>query len=127
MNPVNNPVAPPAVRGPTQPAQGTTTSTTNTSVSGTMKMGKPDGPITYNGKVVNPGQPEYAAASQALIQSKQKATNFRTRNDQNVEKNLAKSGAPVQAGATNADRADFESARNLDDAILERIRSALKF
>ena len=120
MNPVNN--AP----GAAAPG-GTTTTRTNQSVTGTMKMGKPDGPITFNGKVVNPGQPEYAAASQALIQSQQKLSNFKSRNDQNVEKNLAASGAPVSAGAPNVNRADFESVRNEDDAILERIRSALKF
>ena len=120
MNPVNN--AP----GAAAPG-GTTTTRTNQSVTGTMKMGKPDGPITFNGKVVNPGQPEYAAASQALIQSQQKVSNFKSRNDQNVEKNLAASGAPVSAGAPNVNRADFESVRNQDDAILERIRSALKF
>lgn len=120
MNPVNN--AP----GAAAPG-GTTTTRTNQSVTGTMKMGKPDGPITFNGKVVNPGQPEYAAASQALIQSQQKVSNFKSRNDQNVEKNLAASGAPVSAGAPNVNRADFESVRNEDDAILERIRSALKF
>ena len=125
---VNNPAMNPVYNAPGAPAPGgTTTTQTNQSVTGTMKMGKPDGPITFNGKVVNPGQPEYAAASQALIQSQQKATNFRSRNDQNVEKNLAASGAPVSAGAPNVDRADFESVRNEDDAILERIRSALKF
>jgi LysM repeat protein len=125
---VNNPAMNPVNNAPGAPAPGgTTTTRTNQSVTGTMKMGKPDGPITFNGKVVNPGQPEYAAASQALIQSQQKATNFRSRNDQNVEKTLAASGAPVSAGAPNVDRADFESIRNEDDAILERIRSALKF
>jgi hypothetical protein len=54
------------------PATGATTTaptatSSNTSVQGTMKMGKPDGPITFNGKVVNPGDPQYAAAAQALI------------------------------------------------------------
>ena len=46
---------------------GTTSTQSNQSVSGTMKMGKPDGPITFNGKQVAPGAPEYAAASAALI------------------------------------------------------------
>lgn len=46
--------------------------TTRSSVSGKMKMGKPSGPIEYNGKTVNPGDPEYAAASKALIQFFQK-------------------------------------------------------
>lgn len=45
----------------------TKTTNTRTSVSGTIKMGKPEGPIEYNGKTVNPGDPEYTAASQALM------------------------------------------------------------
>ena len=88
-------------KGPA-PAPGTTTTQSNQSVRGTMTMGKPDGPITFNGKVVQPGAPEYAAASQALIQSQQKVQNFKSRNDQNVEKNLATSGAPVTGGAGSA-------------------------
>ena len=57
-------------KGPAPAPGGTTTTTQSTqSVQGTMRMGKPDGPITFNGKVVNPGQPEYAAASDALIKS----------------------------------------------------------
>jgi len=43
-----------------------------TSVSGNMKMGKPDGPIQYNGKTVNPGDSEYGAASEALMESSRK-------------------------------------------------------
>jgi hypothetical protein len=73
-----------------------------------MKMGKPDGPITFNGTVVNPSDPRYAAAAQALIQAQGRAQNFRSRNDQNVEKNLAASGAPVQQGASQARDRDFE-------------------
>ena len=34
------------------------TTQSNQSVEGTMKMGKPDGPITFNGKQVQPGDPE---------------------------------------------------------------------
>ena len=45
---------------------GSSTST----VSGTFKMGQPSGPITFNGQVVNPGDPEYPAASAALIESR---------------------------------------------------------
>lgn len=78
------PAAAPTQQAPAQqapaaaPAQGQTkTTTSNTQVSGTMKMGKPDGPIQYNGKTVNPGDPAYAAASQALIQSQQKAQQAR--------------------------------------------------
>jgi hypothetical protein len=64
-----------------------TNTTTNTSVQGELKMGKPSGPITFNGKVVQPGAPEYAAASAALIKAQGGARDFRSRNDKNVEKN----------------------------------------
>ncbi len=47
----------------------TTNTSSNTSVQGTLKMGQPSGPITYNGKVVQPDEPEYAAAAKALIDS----------------------------------------------------------
>jgi len=94
------------------PAGGTTTSTTNTSVSGTMKMGKPDGPIQYNGKTVNPGDPEYGAASQALIAQSQKAQ--QARSNMGAPRG-APSTAPVQQGATLGDK-DFE------ESILARIR-----
>lgn len=100
--------ATPTPAAPTPAATGTTSTSSNTSVQGTMKMGKPDGPITFNGTVVNPGDPRYAAASQALIQAQGRAQNFRSRNDQNVEKNLAASGAPVQQGASQARDRDFE-------------------
>jgi hypothetical protein len=99
------PAAPAATGGAaTKPAApeagGTTTSTqTKTSVQGELKMGKPSGPITFNGKVVQPGAPEYAAAADALIKAQGGARDFRSRNDQNVEKNLATSGAPVQGPA----------------------------
>jgi hypothetical protein len=85
---------------------GQTSTTTNTSVQGTMKMGKPDGPITFNGKVVKPGEPEYAAASQALIAQQGKI--------QQVKQGMQPgkpAAAPVQ-----------EIIRSLDDSILERIR-----
>ena len=125
---VMNPAMNPANNAPSAFAPGGTTSTqTNTSVQGELKMGKPSGPITFNGKQVQPGAPEYAAASAALIKAQGGAQSARSRNDQNVEKNLAASGAPVSAGAPNVDRADFESVRDQDNAILERIRSALKF
>ena len=35
-------------------------------------MGKVEGPVQYNGKTVNPGDPNYATASQAVIQAQQK-------------------------------------------------------
>jgi peptidoglycan hydrolase-like protein with peptidoglycan-binding domain len=99
--------AAPAAPGAAPAQGGTTNTTTNTSVQGELKMGKPSGPITFNGKVVQPGAPEYAAASAALIKAQGGARDFRSRNDQNVEKNLATSGAPVSQGAANADRRDF--------------------
>jgi hypothetical protein len=37
------------------------------SVSGSLKMGKPDGTITLNGKEIEPGDPDYEKASQALM------------------------------------------------------------
>ena len=93
---------------PAATSSGTTRTSTNTSVQGSMKMGKPDGPITFNGTVVNPGDPQYAAAAQALIQAQGRAQNYRSRNDQNVEKNLAASGAPVYQGASQGLDRDFE-------------------
>ena len=97
----------PAAPGAAPAQGGTTNTTTNTSVQGELKMGKPSGPITFNGKVVQPGAPEYAAASAALIKAQGGARDFRSRNDKNVEKNLSTSGAPVSQGAANADRRDF--------------------
>jgi len=101
------PAAPGAAPGAAPAQGGTTNTTTNTSVQGELKMGKPSGPITFNGKVVQPGAPEYAAASAALIKAQGGARDFRSRNDKNVEKNLSTSGAPVSQGAANADRRDF--------------------
>ena len=96
-------------RVPKLPAAGTTSTQSNQSVQGTMKLGKPDGPITFNGKQVQPGAPEYAAASAALIAAQGGARNFKSRNDQNVEKNLAASGAPVTGGgAKQVPGQDFE-------------------
>lgn len=48
-------------------ASTTTRSSSRSSVSGTLTFGKPSGPITYNGRVVNPGDSDYAAAGQALM------------------------------------------------------------
>ena len=85
---------------------GTTTTRTNssTSVSGEIKMGKPVGPIQYNGKTVNPGDPEYATASQALMSQQARMQQAR---DQMRAPRGAPSTAPVQQGATSAQRADF--------------------
>jgi hypothetical protein len=84
-----------------------------------MKMGKPDGPITFNGKQVQPGAPEYAAASAALIAAQGKSQQARSK----TPTNPALAGTPVQTGAVSR---EFESSvKSQDDAILERIRKAL--
>lgn len=54
----------------------TTTTTSREEVSGKIKMGKPSGPIQYNGKTVNPGDPEYAKASAALLDKFNKRNDF---------------------------------------------------
>ena len=96
----------PATAAPAQaatPAPATTTKTSsNTSVQGTLKMGKPSGPITYNGKVVQPGAPEYAAASAALIAAQGNATRARGQ--------AAKAGTqvgPVSQGASQEIDRDY--------------------
>ena len=109
----------PAPKAAPAASSGTTTTQSNQSVQGTMKMGKPDGPITFNGKVVQPGAPEYAAASQALIQSQQQAQQARSK----TPTNPALAGTPVQQGAVSG--IDEYSVKSQDDAILERIRKAL--
>ena len=38
-------------------------------------MGQPSGPITFNGQVVNPGDPDYPAASAALIEARDRLRN----------------------------------------------------
>lgn len=99
----------------TQPAGGagkTTTTTSSSSVNGTLKMGKADGPITYNGKTVNPGDPQYAAAEQALIQASEKSRQARSR----TPNNPALAGTPVTQGATQTRDRDFE------ESVLARIR-----
>ncbi len=85
-----------------QPAPGTTRTQSNQSVQGTMTMGKPDGPITFNGKVVQPGAPEYAAASAALIKAQGASQTARS-----APKPGAAPAAPVQQGTANASRSDF--------------------
>jgi hypothetical protein len=54
----------------------TKTTTSRAEVSGKIKMGKPSGPIQYNGKTVNPGDPEYAKASAALLDKFNKRNDF---------------------------------------------------
>ena len=56
------------VETPAEPAAASTSN--NRSVSGTLLRGKADGAITYNGKTINPGDPSYAEAEQALIDTK---------------------------------------------------------
>jgi hypothetical protein len=58
-----------------------------------MKMGKPDGPITFNGKVVNPDDPQYAAAAQALIDAQ--ARSQASRAQMRMKPNPALATAPV--------------------------------
>jgi hypothetical protein len=95
--------APPAAPATTAPTQGgTTNTTTKTNVSGTIKMGKPDGPIQFNGKTVQPGQPEYAAASQALLAQQQRMQQARQRPGA-----ASTSSAPVQQGASQTQDRDF--------------------
>ncbi len=107
------PPSQPNPKAPAQPAQqggpvavNTTTNTSSqTNVSGTIKMGKPEGPIQYNGKTVQPGQPEYAAASQALLaqQSKIQQVKQGMRPGGGGAPRLAQAQAPVQQGAVSAD------------------------
>ena len=91
---------------PAAPSGAATTQTSsNTSVSGTMKMGKPDGPITFNGKTVNPGDPDYEAASQALIAQSGRIQQYK----QNMRPGAAKSaptGGVTQGASQELDR-DF--------------------
>ena len=94
------------------------TTTSNQSVSGTLKMGKADGPITYNGKTVNPGDPEYATAEQALIRAQGESQQARTRQPNNP----ALASTPVQQGASQQKDIDFESVVREDNAILAMIR-----
>jgi hypothetical protein len=84
----------------------TTNTSSQTNVSGTIKMGKPEGPIQYNGKTVNPGQPEYAAASQALMAQQGRMQQFRQgmRPGGGGAPRLAQaSTAPVQQGVVSTD------------------------
>ena len=99
----------PTAKTPAAPAatsSGTTRTSTNTSVQGSMKMGKPDGPITFNGTVVNPGDPQYAAAAQALIDAQ--ARSQASRAQMRLRPNPALATAPVYQGASQERDRDFE-------------------
>lgn len=118
----NQQAASPAASAPTSTSGTNTNTSTRTqskqSVDGTLRMGKPDGPITFNGKVVNPGDPAYPEAAAALIKAQGDARDrSRTR----------PSSGPISAGAPNVDRSTFEDVKSEDDEILERIRSAFRF
>ena len=118
----NQQAASPAASAPTSTSGTNTNTSTRTqskqSVDGTLRMGKPDGPITFNGKVVNPGDPAYPEAAAALIKAQGDARDrSRTR----------PSSGPISAGAPNVDRSTFEDVKSEDDEILKRIRSAFRF
>jgi hypothetical protein len=100
-------------------SKNTSTSTqSKQSVDGTLRMGKPDGPITFNGKVINPGDPAYPEAAAALIKAQGDARDrSRTR----------PSSGPISSGAPDVDRSTFEDVKSEDDEILKRIRSAFRF
>lgn len=93
-------------------ASGTRTTTSRTSVSGTIKMGKPEGPIEFNGKTVNPGDPDYKAASDALMAQQQRMQQSRQRMQQARQARQpatgrARTSAPVQQGASQTRDIDF--------------------
>jgi hypothetical protein len=118
----SNQAASPAAGVPASTSGTSTNTSTSTqskqSVDGTLRMGKPDGPITFNGKVVNPGDPAYPEAAAALIKAQGDARDrSRTR----------PSSGPISAGAPNVDRSTFEDVKSEDDEILKRIRSAFRF
>jgi hypothetical protein len=106
--------APQTASQPAAAAPGTTTTQSNTSVQGTLKMGRADGPITFNGQTVNPGDPDYAQAEQALIASQRntQATRAQMRREfaaQRAAQQGAASGTLYQSPTPSAVRtADFE-------------------
>jgi hypothetical protein len=116
----SNQAASPAAGAPAS-TSGTSTNTSTQSkqsVDGTLRMGKPDGPITFNGKVVNPGDPAYPEAAAALIKAQ---------GDARDRSRTKPSSGPISAGAPDVDRSTFEDVKSEDDEILERIRSAFRF
>ena len=87
-------------------------------------MGKPDGPIEFNGKTVNLGDPEYAAASQALIASKQKMQQYRTSGGSRATQAQSSTApaAAAQPSTAPAPVRDFEESVNL----MRRLSNMLK-
>ena len=87
-----------------------------TTVSGNMSMGKPSGPIEYNGQTVKPEDAGYAEASNALIASTEKIDAAKQRS-QEARANIAGSrgigatpkSSPSTAQTTSAD--DLSSAK----------------
>lgn len=95
--------------GGARPASGQRTVTSRTSVSGTIRMGRPEGPIEFNGRTVNPGDPQYQQASDALM-AKQREMQQRQDRFANRGSARARAGsntAPVQQGATQTRDIDF--------------------
>ena len=84
---------------PAVPPAPTSSTASNQSVQGTLKMGKPDGPIQFNGKNVNPGEPEYKAASKALIASQKNIADAEARFDDRFSR---AENAPAPAKPTAA-------------------------
>jgi len=75
------------------------------SVSGTLKMGQPSGPIVLNGKTINPGDEDYPRAAEALIKSARQMDNFDSNFEDRREQRLnrIRNNAP-QATATGSSR-----------------------
>lgn len=92
-------------------ASGTRTTTSRTSVSGTIRMGRPEGPIEFNGRTVNPGDPDYGAASDALMAQQQRMQQARAsrynRSGSNRGGNAPRQPAAVQQGASQTRDIDF--------------------
>jgi len=61
---------------------------TKIKAQGRLVMGRGDGPIIYDGKTVNPGDPEYEAAEQALIQQ--------TKTSADIEKSFTQTNPPIR-------------------------------
>ena len=91
-------------------ANRTATTRSSSSVSGTIKMGKPEGPIQFNGKTVNPGDPDYKAASDALMAQHQRMQQARQGNRNRVRQpatGQARPTAPAQQRTANRNIDDF--------------------
>jgi predicted chitinase len=101
-------------------------------VSGNMSMGKPSGPIEYNGQTVKPGDRNYAEASKALVAStkkfdeaKQRALEARASMAQESRNNQTAAApvtAPTPAPATFAsDKIPTATAPDRDVAAMAKI------